>query len=158
MLEELDLPARLENPHAMQTKGQMLSHAHGLGWVEFSQLVANTLSCSKLDGGLGYAGGDPNLNCGLCIACLVRRGAFVGAGLTDPTPYLLDRVTAQAREKLISNRHFDIWAVQTWGEREPQIDDLVVAAPWPSGTDYEAMLDVIGRGRTELLGALDAAL
>jgi len=98
------------------------------------------------------------VNCGLCIACLVRRGAFIGAGLTDTTDYLLDRVTPAARIKLINARHADIWAIQTWGTRVPTIDDLVVSAPWPPGTDYDATLAVVKAGRTELLEALDAAL
>jgi hypothetical protein len=121
-------------------------------------MAAETISCSKLDGGLGYKGGSPNVNCGLCVACLVRRGAFIGAGLTDGTDYLLDRVTPDARAKLVDARHADIWAVQSWGAREPSIDDLMVSAPWPPGTDYQAMLDVVLAGRTELLEALDAAL
>lgn len=158
LLKELAIPVVLENPYRFQTKGAMLRVAFEAGGKDFLRMATETISCSKLDGGLGYKGGSPNVNCGLCIACLVRRGAFIGAGLMDGTDYLLDRVTPEARQKLIDARHADIWAVHTWGAREPTVDDLIVSAPWPPGTDYEAMLDVVLAGRSELLGALDAAL
>lgn len=158
LLEELAIPVVLENPYGIQTKGAMLRAAFEAGGKDFLGMATETISCSKMDGGLGYKGGSPNVNCGLCIACLVRRGAFIGCGLTDGTDYLLDRVTPEARQKLIDARHSDIWAVQTWSAKEPTIDDLMVSAPWPPGTDYEAMLDVVLAGRSELLGALDAAL
>jgi len=158
LLKELAIPVVLENPYGIQTKGTMLRAAFEARGQDFLRMATETISCSKMDGGLGYQGGSPNVNCGLCIACLVRRGAFIGAGLTDGTDYLLNRVTPEARQKLIDARHSDIWAVQTWGAKEPTVDDLMVSAPWPPGTDYEAMLDVVIAGRSELLGALDAAL
>lgn len=158
LLGELDTGVTARNPHATQSKGEMLGAAAAVGLDGFSNLIAETLSCSKLDGGLGYEGGSPNVNCGLCIACLVRRGAFVGAGLPDPTEYLLDRVTTRGREKLLKARATDVWAVRSWGEKTPTVDDLMVAAPWPPGTDYDAQLAVVMKGRAELLGALDEAL
>lgn len=161
LLEELAIDVALKNPYGTATKGAMLRGAYdaaGAGGDDVLKMASETISCSKLDGGLGYTGGSPNVNCGLCIACLVRRGAFIGAGLEDGSDYLLDRVTVDARSKLIEARHADIWAVQSWGARQPTIDDLMVSAPWPSGTDYDAMLSVVLAGRTELLAALDAAL
>ena len=158
LLDELSIPVVAENPYAMQTKSAMLRTAYESGGSEFLVLTTETISCSKLDGGLGYKGGSPNVNCGLCIACLVRRGAFIGAELKDETDYLLDRVTPEARDKLVRARHADIWAVQSWGAREPTVDDLMVSAPWPPGTEYEPLLDVVLAGRSELLEALDAAL
>jgi hypothetical protein len=158
LMAELDIGVGLSNPHRSQSKGEMLAAARSRGVDGFPRLVAETLSCSKLDGGLGYEGGSPNVNCGLCVACLVRRGAFIGAGMDDPTEYLLDRVTTRGRAKLLAARATDIWAVRTWGEHQPTVDDLVSAAPWPPGTDYEANLAVVMKGRAELLGALDAAL
>jgi hypothetical protein len=161
LVTELGLGVVLANPYGTVTKGAMLRTAYdaaGTSGKDVLAMASETISCSKLDGGLGYTGGSPNVNCGLCIACLVRRGAFIGAGLDDATDYLLNRVTPDARAKLISARHADVWAVQTWATRQPTIDDLMVSAPWPVGTDYDAMLDVVLAERAELLGALDAAL
>lgn len=158
LLEELAVPVILENPYANKTKGAMLRAAYEAGGEETLDMASESISCSKLDGGLGYKGGNPNLNCGLCVACLVRRGAFIGAGLTDGTEYLIDRVAPDARAKLVEARHGDIWAVQSWGAREPSVDDLIASAPWPAGTDYEEMLRVVMAGRSELLEAADAAL
>jgi hypothetical protein len=161
VLRELGLNVVLENPYGTATKGTMLRTAYDAAENDGHNLLplaSKTISCSKLDGGLGYKGGSPNVNCGLCIACLVRRGAFIGAGLDDRTDYLIDRITPDARTKLINARHADIWAVQAWGTTEPTVDDLMVSAPWPPGTDYDAMLAVVVAGRTELLEALNAAL
>lgn len=161
LVTELGLHIVLKNPHAAVTKGSMLRTAFNSAGTRGGDVLAmasRTISCSKLDGGLGYAGGSPNVNCGLCIACLVRRGAFLGAGLDDASDYLLDRVTPSARDKLIEARHADIWAVRTWGGRMPTIDDLIVSAPWPPDTDYEAMLAIAVAGRAELMEALHVAL
>lgn len=158
LMSELGIGVDLSNPHHSQSKGEMLAAARSRGIDGFSGLVAETLSCSKLDGGLGYEGGSPNVNCGLCIACLVRRGAFIGAGMADPTEYLLDRVSVRGRAKLLAARATDVWAIRTWAEHQPTVDDLMSAAPWPPGTDYEASLTVVLKGRAELLEALDAAL
>ncbi|WP_333890883.1 hypothetical protein [Mycolicibacterium gadium] len=158
LLSELGVPVTLVNPHARETKGEMLASAVAKFGDPVLEIAAQTLSCSKLDGGLGYEGGSPNVNCGLCIACLIRRGAFIGAGVDDPTEYLQDRVTAKGRAKLLKARHWDLWAVQSWATRTPTMDDLIASARWPRGTDYEAMLDVVVRGRHELLEAIDHAL
>lgn len=158
LMEDLEISVALVNPFEFSTKGAMLRLAFDSRGEDVLAMAAETISCSKLDGGLGYKGGSPNVNCGLCVACLVRRGAFIGAGLSDRTDYLLDRITPAARAKLVDARHADIWAVQSWGAREPTVDDLMVSAPWPPGTDYEAMLSVVLAGRSEILKALDAAL
>lgn len=156
LMEELGIMVRLANPHALETKGQMLTRASATGHPGFMGLVAQSISCSKMDGAR-YKGGNPNLNCGLCIACLVRRGAFVGAGLTDPTTYVIDTLAPTVRAELVERRRSDVWAVESWSTREPTVDDLMVSAPWPTGADYDTMLDVVNRGRTELLGALRLA-
>jgi len=158
LVRALGLDVTLDNPFGLHSKGQLLAEAAAAGVPTLDGLHEESISCSKLDGGRGLRGGNPNLNCGLCIACLVRRGAFVGAALSDPTEYLTDLLTGSARAKLVERRHSDIWAVQSWALRTPTIDDLVTAAPWPAGTDYDAMLEVVNRGRGELLEALDVAL
>ncbi|MDI9895678.1 queuosine biosynthesis protein queC [Rhodococcus sp. IEGM 1381] len=158
ILQDLTIPVTLVNPYAMSTKSAMLRAAVDNRGDKVLALASQTISCSKLDGGLGYEGGSPNVNCGLCIACLVRKGAFLGAGLPDATDYLLDRITPAARAKLIDARHADIWAVRTWAMRDPVVDDLIVSAPWPPGTDYDAMLAMVNAGRIELMEALDASL
>ena len=161
LVKQLGLGVTLENPYGTVTKGAMLRTAYAAAKMNGHNMLpmaSKTISCSKLDGGLGYKGGSPNVNCGLCIACLVRRGAFIGAGLDDTTDYLIDRITPDARTKLINARHADIWAVQTWSTTDPTIDDLIVSAPWPPDTNYDAMLAVVVAGRAELLEALNAAL
>ncbi|WP_154793244.1 hypothetical protein [Occultella kanbiaonis] len=157
LMDELGVGVRLMNPHALDTKGQMLARAAATGIPGFDDMVRNSTSCGKMDGGR-YKGGNPNLNCGLCIACLVRRGAFFGADRLDPTEYVIDRLARNARAELLERRRSDVWAIEAWATRETTVEDLMASAPWPRGTDYETMVDMVRRGRTELLGALSIAL
>jgi len=140
----------VENPYIGLTKGEFLAKAASGAPGTFLDATKDTLSCAKLDSGR-FAKGSPNLNCGLCYACIVRRGAYLGAGLTDPTEYLLDRLTGDGRRALIEKRRDDIWAI-TYSARQPAptIDDLIATASWPETTDLDAILDLVHRGRQEL--------
>ena len=57
--------------------------------------AAHTLSCGKLDGNWFRA--SANLNCGLCVPCMVRRATFVKADVADTTTYVFEAVTGQQR-------------------------------------------------------------
>lgn len=156
LMEELGIGVGLVNPHALETKGQMLARAAKTGFPGFDEVVSKSISCGKMDGRTSK-GGNPNLNCGLCIACLVRRGAFFGANRPDPTDYVINRLAPAARARLVERRWSDVLAIDSWATRQPTVDDLMASAPWPPGTDYDTMVDMVNRGRTELLGALNIA-
>ncbi|KRC92832.1 hypothetical protein ASE25_05925 [Terrabacter sp. Root85] len=156
VLSGLGLDVVVRNPYEMVTKGQMLEQAAAAaqtsGFTSFLHLTGESLSCAKLDSGR-YKGGDPNLNCGLCVACLVRRGAYVAAQLADPTTYASQRLTGDSLAKLRYNRHGDLWAIE-YAQKHPIASrDLISGAPWPEGANVEAYLDVARRGRKELFDA-----
>lgn len=77
VLDHAGLGVHLSNPFALLTKGEELRYVADLnppnGWTE---IAASTMSCSKLDGAR-IKGGNSQLHCGLCMPCLVRRGALV---------------------------------------------------------------------------------
>ena len=95
-------------------------------------------------------GGNPNLNCGLCIACLVRRGAFLAANRRDDTTYLVDTLTGDAKDGFLHHRRHDIaaWRYAT----ELGFDDIRILASglWPPNTDFDATLAICHRGLKEL--------
>jgi hypothetical protein len=64
------------------------------------------------------SGGDPNLNCGLCVACLVRRGTYIRAQQPDKTRYLVNEMTGSSRDELIRRRQDDIDGV-TYATADP---------------------------------------
>jgi 7-cyano-7-deazaguanine synthase in queuosine biosynthesis len=74
--DALGLGARLHTPYRLQTKGQVLAGCRDQ--VRLAQLLPRTTSCGKY--------GRLNEHCGRCVPCLVRRAAFLAAGIADPTP------------------------------------------------------------------------
>jgi hypothetical protein len=150
LLRELGLDhIAVVNPHADETKGELLAAAMPDRSHADERLAAATVSCAKINAGR-LKGGDANTQCGLCIACLVRRGAFAGARLDDRTRYLVDVLPASSRDKLRRQRRHDIAAwrqATTAGIPEHRI---LGSAMWPRGTDFDAVLDLCARGLKEL--------
>ena len=149
LLSALGLDITVENPHLARTKGELLALSATRAPDGFVAATAGTLSCSKLDGRV-YAGGNQNMHCGLCVACLVRRGAFAGAGIDDPTEYLVNALTGASRDKLIDRRRDDLNAVAEALARPVDEDDVRASAAWPPGTDIDAVVDLVRRGYKEL--------
>lgn len=71
----LGINARLVQPYRFKTKGEMLIECADRKTL--SDLLPQSISCGKF--------GRPKLHCGTCIPCLVRRSAFLKAGITDLT-------------------------------------------------------------------------
>lgn len=149
LLEQLGLPVRVTDPYSALTKGEFLARAAAAADDAFPQGAAKSLSCGKLDGAR-YKNGNGNEHCGLCFPCIVRRAAFIAAGVTDQTVYLSERLGGAARQKLIANRSDDVSAVR-WAV-EHGIDDvaLLAAGPYPPEFDFDAALDLCERGLAEL--------
>jgi hypothetical protein len=124
---------------------RVAAQAPPAGWLDTSWL---TISCSKLDGGR-MSGGDPNLNCGLCVACLVRRGTYIRAHQPDKTRYLVNEMTGPSRDELIRRRQDDIDAV-TYATADPVEDELIDAQTWPDGYDLDSATGLVQRGLDEL--------
>lgn len=88
-LTEAGVHADLINPFSRMTKGEMFRKAAGLiGSDEASTLLSGTISCANTD--QRFRGVSSTTQCGVCFGCIVRRSAFVAAGLKDQTEYLKD--------------------------------------------------------------------
>ncbi|GAA1651144.1 hypothetical protein ACFQY4_26485 [Catellatospora bangladeshensis] len=139
----------ITNPYATMTKGELVAEALRPDSADDLRLAAATLSCAKPNAGR-LPGGNPNLNCGLCIACLVRRSSFIAAQLPDETEYLVDVLTEPTRERLMHLRRHDIaaWSYAT----SAGFDEYRVIASglWPPQTDFDAVLALCDRGLEEL--------
>ena len=136
LLAALDLAVQIADPFADLTKGEEMAKVAAQppppGWEE---AAAMTVSCGKLDGRT-FEGGNPNLNCGLCYPCVVRRGAFLAAGVTDQTIYLSDALTGDRRTKLLAKRRSDREAIAYAIEHGPD-ENLIDASTWPDGFDLD---------------------
>ncbi len=72
------LRVSVENPHQLQTKGEMLRNCTNQDLLK--KYASQTTSCGRFRQ-FGYT------HCGRCVPCLVRRAAFRASGLTDKTKY-----------------------------------------------------------------------
>ena len=149
LLAALELTVQITNPCADLTKGELMAHVAAqsppAGW---EKVAAATISCGKLDGRT-FEGGNPNLNCGLCYPCVVRRGAFLASGVTDETVYLSDTLTGDSRTQLLAKRRSDREAIAYAVEHGPD-DDLIDASTWPDEYDLDQASDLVRRGLAEL--------
>ena len=137
------------NPFANHTKGEEMrkvadSHPPS-GWDRIAGL---TVSCSKLDGAR-IKGGNSTLNCGLCYACVTRRGAFIAAGVEDSTIYLSNELAGDARLELLERRYSDRAAI-SYATTRGIDDDAIDAGTWPPDADLDSISDLARRGLSEL--------
>lgn len=116
-----------------------------VGWDRVAGL---TVSGSKLDGAR-IKGGNFTLNCGLCYACVTRRGAFIGAGIADPTIYLSNEFSGDARLGLLNRRYSDRAAI-SYATTRGIDDDAIDAGTWPPEADLDLISDLARRGLDEL--------
>ncbi|MFG3301536.1 hypothetical protein [Micromonospora chersina] len=150
LLTELRLTdVEVMNPYSAMTKGELVAAALRPRNSDDAALAAATLSCAKPNAGR-LKGGNPNLNCGLCIACLVRRAAFIGGRRRDQTIYLMDVLPPESRTEFIRYRRHDIAAWQYACSAGFDEYRVLASGMWPSDTDFDAVMDICNRGLKEL--------
>ncbi len=148
-LAEVGIQLDLQNRFAELTKGEMFGHAREhLGSERASAVLSATHSCGKPP--QGVPGHSPAEHCGVCLGCLVRRGAFLAADLDDRTSYVEEQLSGQVRDKYLSGRRMAIYrALQDRievGFDEEDILDLGL----PDDYDLDGALGLIRRGLKEL--------
>jgi 7-cyano-7-deazaguanine synthase in queuosine biosynthesis len=79
LLEAAGLRVRIENPYQLKTKGEMLKECADKKLLRAH--ASQTTSCGRY---LIHK----HTHCGRCVPCLVRRAAFLAAGMTDTTKYV----------------------------------------------------------------------
>ena len=148
ILTALNIDVIVTNPFEWMTKGEMMQSIRGLrppsGWQE---TAAATLSCSKLGG--NWFGGSPNLNCGLCVPCMVRRATFIKAEVPDKTQYLCHAISGTHLAELIDARRGDIEAVRYAIEAGADAD-AIDSGTWPPDYDLDRVEGLVQRGLDEL--------
>ncbi|MEV5957510.1 hypothetical protein AB0M11_27720 [Streptomyces sp. NPDC051987] len=149
LLASADISVQIVNPYLHRTKGELLARAHDRTGDALLAAAAETLSCGKLDGAR-YPGGNANLNCGLCVACLVRRGSFTTGPYRDPTVYLVERLEGISYQRLLTNRRKDVRDVQQSILNGIEDTDILAVGDLPPETDFDAVVDLCQRGLQEL--------
>ena len=152
----------LINPFASHTKGEMFREAaNRWGDDDASEALSASISCAKRTG-LRVPKPPGTNHCGLCYGCLVRRGAFRAAGLTDRTLYYAnpnDRLGEPGRWHTQGQR-VDIAAFQyavAAANRPGGISDIranLHAARLPDGASYTDAAELVKRGLDEVAAIL----
>ena len=136
VLNAVGLGVTLVNPYATQTKGEMLAQCQD---PQIGKLAHLSYSCGK--------GKRKNMQCGVCVPCLIRRASFHAAGLKDATPYFTpnlalaadndDVQAARLAVAQLATRNMARWAAE--------------AGPLPTDpVRHGVLVDTVRRGAEEL--------
>ena len=146
LLPEAGVHASLHNPLDRLTKGETFRQAADLvGNDAASKFLSSTHSCAHT--GHCSFGLPVTSQCGVCFGCLVRRSAFLAAGLHDGTDYLimLDRpdLSSYLADKSMER------SMQEFLERGVRSADIAILS-LPSSYAGRAALDICSRASDEL--------
>ncbi|TDL45044.1 hypothetical protein [Microbacterium oleivorans] len=148
LVRALDIQTMVTNPFASLTKGELVEVASAeLASANWFESTRSSYSCGA---GKGHLYGYPNLNCGLCVACVVRRGSFIRAGITDPTRYVVDVAEEAKKAWLIRDRGADLDSLRDVVDDGVDNELVLANGSWPSGTDFDEVLALVVRGVEEL--------
>jgi len=149
LLAAIGIGVRVVNPHADQTKGELVRAAAAVAAVGFADVASATYSCAKPP--QFFAGVSPVEPCGVCVACITRRAAFIEANVPDRTPYVSTKAGAWAgKAKFEAQRMEDAEAVRRAILIGFEPEDLLAIGPFPDAFDFDIGLDLCRRGLTEL--------
>jgi 7-cyano-7-deazaguanine synthase in queuosine biosynthesis len=81
LLDAANLRVELSNPYQFKTKGEMLKECQNQSFIK--KHAAESTSCGRFVR-------TQYRHCGRCFPCLVRRSAFLAAGMSDSTDYKHD--------------------------------------------------------------------
>jgi 7-cyano-7-deazaguanine synthase in queuosine biosynthesis len=149
LLAAIGIGVRVTNPHADQTKGELVAAAAAVAPAGFTRVASDTYSCAKPP--QFFAGVSPVEPCGVCVACITRRAALIAAGVPDRTQYVSMKVGDwPGRAKFEAQRTEDAEAVRRAVLLGFEMEDLLAIGPFPDSFDFDAGLDLCRRGLAEL--------
>lgn len=151
MVRQLGIDVAISNPWETRTKGEVLGWMRDeFGLDDASRTLSVTHSCARSDA--RWVGMPPETHCGVCFACLVRRGAFIAAGVEDGTRYIeVDfRDDPRREEWLTPARLRDVRAVEAAGARGGFVIEDVLALNLPERLSPADSLALANRGLAEV--------
>jgi len=155
LLQALRISARVRNPYAHQTKGQMVRSCRNQKFL--ADKAALTMSCSSPTKGR-WQGLAPG-HCGYCLPCLIRRASMLVWQYEDPTQYHVDldeRVFDSLRAEGDAIRSFELALSRLRGDTRRA--RVLIHKAGPLGTDpaeLEALAQLYLRGMLEVAELLE---
>ncbi len=148
LLEDVGIDVEISNPFEAMTKGEVLQSVGADRDHRIAAALGATHSCAR--SGANYVGFAPSTQCGVCYACIVRRGAFLAAGIVDPTPYIVTQLTGVAlRDWLTPQRRLDSETIKYAAEKGFEVADIISLAT-PARIPIVEALDLARRGLAEI--------
>lgn len=148
ILADLDLAMEIELPYRFRTKGEMLAQCSNLSMI--ARGLRATMSCSH-PGANRFAARDPNLHCGYCLPCIIRRAAIRVSVRRDPTDYAFKDLSQPLSAKRGSDLRSVKIALDRYRGRPPRLADVLASGPLPvTDDDLRNYLGVFRRGVDEV--------
>jgi 7-cyano-7-deazaguanine synthase in queuosine biosynthesis len=149
ILQAVGLEIAVDLPYRFKTKGEML--ASTMDPALLAATATLTMSCSHPEVGR-YRGTTPGNHCGYCVPCIIRRAAFVRAGLLHGT-YDVDLLRGRpgaATDTAADLRAFEM-AVERFRamSRTAHVAAVLSTGPIPD-VDISHYTDVYARGMDEV--------
>ena len=136
VLNAVGLGVTLVNPYAAQTKGEMLTQCQD---PQIAKLAHLSYSCGK--------GKRKNMQCGVCVPCLIRRASFHAAGLKDATRYYAPNLALSADNDDVQAARLAVAQLATRNVARWAAE----AGPLPTDpVRHGALIDTVRRGTEEL--------
>ena len=141
ILDAAKVRVQITNPYQFKTKGEMLKECQDQAFIK--KHGSESTSCGRFVR-TGYK------HCGRCVPCLVRRSAFLAAGMRDATDYKYDDLSTDDND----HARFDDVRSAAMAVEMVKLDGLatwigasLVSSSLGDPTPYR---DTVGRGIAEL--------
>ncbi|SCF44533.1 7-cyano-7-deazaguanine synthase [Micromonospora mirobrigensis] len=139
LIHEVGGSVTVVNPYLHLTKGEVCERALAAGLTP-TTLTHATMSCGR------PPRNQPELQCGHCYPCLVRRSGLLAALGSDGTPYAKNVWAVADRSDAAADRR----ALHRWLTHPFGVRDLFTDMPLPEGTNLGPLVGVVQRGREEM--------
>lgn len=155
VLQKLGIVTPIELPYRFKTKGEMLKETLAPGVLK--QAVGQTMSCSHPEAGRWSK--NPNVHCGYCVPCIIRRASLHAAQMSADR-YIVDVLTSppdSGGEKARDLTAFKI-AVERFQntKKHNAVFNVLASGPLPD-EDVEDYAGVYRRGMDEVKNFLKSA-
>lgn len=146
VLTEVGAHAAIENPFRAATKGEMYQKVVDLvKGKEASAFLSATHSCGLTGQRAHHI--SPEVPCGICFGCVLRRASFAASGVTDATTYIAPS-TDPAVQKWLDSKSVE-QQVRNFVRRGVKARDLATLS-LPQSYSLRDALDLCQRGINEL--------
>lgn len=138
--------AAIENPFRAATKGEMYQRVVDLvGAKEASAFLSATHSCGLTGQRAHHI--SPEVPCGVCFGCVLRRASFAASGVTDATAYIAPSIEP-AVQRWLGSKSVE-QQVRNFVRRGVKARDLATLS-LPRSYSLRDALDLCQRGIKEL--------